>query len=621
MLKNLIAKKFVLSRAESRYRDYKKRAFSPLLLLRGRYGAIARAHAKRGRFSLAFKFNAEICFTPWIATDVKDWKKLVFLCGLQSAMDKNINRAASWLARGAALQNSALVARCNTYGFPEEIRQWIWKHRESLAKPEWWRQQFVAHNTRPLFEQLIVHVCYMAASLGCNDELSPILDSIETPSLQNAKKLLQLRIPRQLTDAKRLFKLGPDMEASVNGAANMALLNMTNRLFSTKTEVGYLVESEEMRFIQRHELGEVAATEKFAAICRSIQLIARGKCEDAMIALEPAVAIGRDFISGLDKRPGPRKVFVGGFGWTGSSAVFDAFRGYGVAKEMPGVGDAKFINDGADSEPMIYQGPASVGEMAKECITKGRLSAAAWHRFFRLYVLCDLNTNYFEYKAVNANRLLRSKLGDAYYDVIAAFLQDYCYQQTTVVPPSIENGLARVTKALFLSRADCIGQFSERIVKALFDDSEVILFNNAITTNNVHIIQHIPGDVVYISVNRSILDQMADQRKQNLFFKSTARQFARAKKTKIAAYRSGKLTATGAGSNHRFIDLFFEDWVTSQDLRETTAKDLFGHYDISEESKYFDPSVSQKNVGIYPGVLTKDEESYLKRARARNSGL
>ncbi len=620
-MKQFLANKFVISQNGTRYGEYQHRGFSPLLFVRDRYCAAARSHAKDGRFGLAFKFNAEICFAPFIATDVRNWKKLVFLCGLQAAMDNNLNQAAYWLAEGTTLQHSALVARCNTFGFPDEVRSWIWSNREKIGEPNWWLAQFQIHHSRPLFERMIIYISYMAFALGCTEDLSFILDRLTTDGVQDAKKVLLLRIPGKLNGGDRMFPPRVGQPAEMVEADSLTLLNITNRLFLATTKPGCLLEAHEASQIKDVQLRNRLESKNITAIFNALQLIIRAEYGAAKLALEPASDSSRDFITQLDQRSGPKKVFVGGFGWTGSSAVFDAFRGYAITKEMPGVGNADFINDGADSEPMIYQGPAGVEELSDDYAAKGAISSELWEKFFRLYILCDLNTTYFEYKTMHANRLLREMLGVNYYNIIAEFLRDYCAQQTTTEPPRVAKGPPKIKRSVDKFCAEFVVRFSERLVKALFDDDDIAIFNNAIGTNKVDVIRYIPGNVTYVSVNRGILDQMADQRQLNLFFTATAKQFVNSKKKKLDAYRKGVVSVTRVNNDHRFIDLFFEDWVKSSALREATARNLLGHYSGSEELMYFNPSVSQKNVGIHSGVLTSDEDKYLSAMRKKHSGL
>jgi hypothetical protein len=536
-------------------------------------------------------------------------------------MDGNLHRASHWLARGVELQRSVMLARCNTYGFPEEVRSWIDTNKDNLTSSQWWREEFVRHQLQPQFERLMVYVCYMAYSLGSREDVKLVLARLTSPEIRLIKKLLLMRIPKALAAKDRLIKIAEDAIPETVADGDLALQNLTTRLFTPTSKLGWLLSEAEVRQLEHHPIYGYLLTPQFEAICRSMQLILRKNHVAALAELDPALSQAQVYLQKLDERKGPRKIFFGGFGWSGSSALFDAFRGYSVAKEMPGVGLVPFLNEGADSEPMIYQGPASVDEWVEECSTKGALSTSSWETFFRLYVLCSLHKTYFEYKTVNANRLLRETLGIRYYDIIVSFLRDYCIRQTTVVPPAIPNGYARVTRALNRSRTACFGDFSERIVKALFDDSDVVLFNNAIGTNNVHLLQHIPGEVVFIAVNRSMLDQMADQRRQNVFFKASAKEFASTKQAKLKAYRDGIKSVLKVAPTHRFIDIFFENWVTDENLRKATAEDLLGHYAETEERAYFDPNVSQKNVGIYPEVLTAEEIKYLTAERNKNPDL
>lgn len=397
----------------------------------------------------------------------------------------------------------------------------------------------------------------------------------------------------------------------------MAVLTKGGRALTPALRVPYYADEEnlwlsddEQAILNQDPATSFTSNVYFQLLCDAFWLFKSGKPNVAKALLAIAVKDQDPFYRGLSDRSGPTKLFVGGYGWTGSSAVFDSFLGYPEAEEMPGIGDDDYINEGAESEPMLHQGPASLMSLNASIQKWGTFSETALTQFFNLWVLRANHKSYFEYKTVGANANIASIIGeDSYYRILMKLFYDYIRLDKN---PKRKKLMPKI-----------LTNFERDIVHAMYpDDETIVLFNNSVNTDKIQTLKLISGRCVYIAVNRNILDQFADQKRFNVFLDTTAENFGETKVEKLNAFLniSEQLNATGAGS-YEMINLMFEDWILDADYREKVTTQIFGYYNATFEAENLDPSVSSKNIEMFGDYLTNQEIYVLNTIKAKHPKL
>lgn len=347
-------------------------------------------------------------------------------------------------------------------------------------------------------------------------------------------------------------------------------------------------------------LRQVLAVKHVWIILAALQALQRREPAQAIEILAPALAAKAGELGALERRPPVRKIFIGGFGWSGSSAVHDAIRGYPGVKEMPGAGDVPHLNEGADSEAMYIQGPAGLGEL-RAALNKDPkvIDAATLWSFFRLYVLGVQPHSYVEYKSVHATRNLQSILGELYFLVV----MDMIHALSKAMAKGLERG--RKFPAAPFQR------FSDLLTKALTrEEDRCILFNNAVTIANMEqfdLVDH----AVYVAVGRDIRDQFSDQRRCNIFFNENATNFAGWMRRKRRRFESTFDAVRANRPDLERIFVQFERFVLDEAYRAGIAKALVGYHDAAAEALYFIAEQSARNIGIYGDYLSPEELSVL----------
>ena len=502
--------------------------------------------------------------------------------------------AARCLADGVIAQRRIILARCGPYGMPPSFRRWLKKNVEQLQHAATW-ETMLRSNDRHDRDQTLVRVITLVFLSGLGKEAAHQLERVTSPPVDDWRKMLAMRVGsipgRQLEPMTEDQVFG----GSYDDIAAKIHFNILARVFGRATQGGLLT-APERDWLSANCSSSQALSPRFELIGRVLNRIASGKIAEASALLEGS-GISPD-LAVLDARTGPHGIFIGGFGWTGSSAVFDALRGYPEAQEMPGTGDQPFLNAGADSEPMLHQGPAGIHQLSEELRTKGRVEARTWSTFLRLYVLSGDHQNYAEYKTTKANERLRELLGSEMYEsLILSMLSEYC---------------AAVASQTTEQSDGPFGRFGDRIVKSLFKDDAVVLFNNSVNPYKIDALGSVGFPNTYLAVERSIVDQFADQKLSNSFLQRGAFSFCMIKFWRIFRFRRGIAQLRQRKSLTRVGILHFEEWVRNQSLRSDVATQTFGYYDAAHERKFFNPERSVRNIGLGPSLLCWGEFAYLK---------
>src|SRR5690606_38878662 len=102
------------------------------------------------------------------------------------------------------------------------------------------------------------------------------------------------------------------------------------------------------------------------------------------------------------ERDGVPKVFVSGFGWSGSGALYDDLRGTPGFSEFEGSGHDAIINEDADSEVTFVQGPGGLGDLWASATCQGHIPWDALWQTLVLHVAGVGSIGYAQYKCAAA---------------------------------------------------------------------------------------------------------------------------------------------------------------------------------------------------------------------------
>ena len=604
--------KSIAAKPEKRYQDYKpfrKHIFRSLVPFANK---ISTELIQSQQIDRAIRVNAEICFSKGTGYIDLQWKERILLVGLLALYSKNNEQAANWLSAGVNLQKNKLISRCCTYGFSQQFIKWVLDNEQDMTTPQGWIKIIESSNkSNDEFLSLILSIATMVQCLGLKGDVKALLSHIKHPNVQDWKKILNGRIAVQRSNSEPSFSPKQIWSGSFQDIHQKILLNIFKRVFSKPNKSKTFVTQDEYDWLIANGY-DFVADHHFYLLCRAFQLVANKNPAAVKTLLKEEFELNADFFDDLLSREGPLRIFVGGYGWTGSGAVFDSFRGYPNVKEMTGAGEhVPYLNEGADSEPMLHQGPAGILPFANQIKKNGNITIAMWKRFFRLYVLTELSHSYFEYKTIHANKLIRDQISPKNYNLI--LLKN--------IADHAKISSIKVKKKRRAYRMGVLKRFEANVVKSIFkNDDDVVLFNNSVNTHNVRALRHLAGRSVYIAVNRSIFDQLADQRRSNIFFNASVMKFARVKSTKIRSYFSAKKSVEHiAGIS--FYNIQFEDWVQDDAFRAQTSKEILGSFSKQYDSKFFTPSQSAKNVNIYDHKAHPKETKLINVLRIRNKHL
>lgn len=559
-----------------------------------------------GQFEKAFQLNAELALSRKNRFGDRKWRERMIVAGLMAAVDGEHERAAEWLSEGMLRFDDKVPARGRTYGFPYEFIDWINENKEIIKHKDGWRK-LLREAEGENRDTLYAHICFILLALGFRDPVKSFVTYLVSPKVRYLRRAIELRlIPiSSRPDANRYFDIA---DADVRDQPGLIMSHMVHQTFENNSE-----ERGKRKPFDQTVLGILGSdakynhikNENFLLVCDALHLLGNCLSKQVPDLLQEVLISNEEFLRTLEQREGPKRVYVGGYGWTGSSAIFDGLLGYPEVGIMPGVGeDAIYLNEGADSEPMIHQGPAGVQAMLTEVDRYKSLRELFWRKFLRIHVLNAPFESYFEYKSTHAAANVRRKLGDdPYYLIILKFLHDYA--RLDHHPDRVWGG------------KDVIRRFEANLVNALFpSDETVVLFNNSVNTNKVGVLAELDGRTSYIAVNRNVHDQFADQKRFNMFLDVSAKQFANSKLEKIKKF--SQQTKGFEKKRIEVIDVFFEDYVTDINVRKSLAEKLIGYYSDEHERRFLQVEKSIKNVNMHSDYLDRSEAHALSLVKNEN---
>lgn len=605
--KNTILKS-ISKQPKVRYADYSDKNASKIRFMFPFANFVARDFLTNKQLEIAIRVNAEICFSQGTGYMALQWKERLLLVGLLAAYARNFDQAACWLAAGVCQTQRKLISRCSTYGYSNDFVDWVHANKGLMTTAQGW-SKILNKNSKNEddFTLLIFRLATMVHIMGLENDVAALLPQINRSKFSDWKKIFLSRLPGSLDLKTNTFTQQEIWAGSYHDILEKIQLNILNRVFAQPNSSSTYVTSREKEWLLDNNF-DFINSHKFHLLCKAFQNLYLNKPTLIVDSLADELESNATFFDKLSQRQGPLRVFVGGYGWTGSGAIFDSLRGYPLTKEMLGAGNIKYLNKGAESEPMVHQGPAGILDFANQINKTGEITGSTWRQFFRLYVLMGLSREYFEYKTVHANKLICNKLGsNSYYLLLMQNLNNYAKIS------NINGGKEQQIIAL--------KQFESNLVKALFEnDNDVVLFNNSINTHNINTLTYLNGRSVYIAVNRSIFDQLADQRKSNIFFNTAVKKFARIKSKKMHQYFSTR-NKLDSLIGVQFYDVQFEDWVQDHKYRSKITKEVLGTFSPKHDSKHFTPALSIKNINIYNHNASPEEKALLDSLVAKNKHL
>lgn len=331
------------------------------------------------------------------------------------------------------------------------------------------------------------------------------------------------------------------------------------------------------------------------AIARALIALQQGRHPDVATIIGNTGAAER--MKDLDAEPDLTTIFLSGYGWSGSSALYDSLRAYPTVTEMLGAGESAHMNHGADSEPMLFEGPWGLNTIWASIYSSHRTSAEALWNFFRVHVVATLHQNYIELKSVHAAQRTHGQLGSAYVDAIALFVAD------------LSSALCGDRGKYSISTLKPFRTLTGRLTKAIGKptNAKYILINNGIRAFSIDA-SVLATKTVFISVLRDVCDQFVDQRRSNRYFRSSVESFLKQQRRRRLSFLAGKNHLLQTGLASEVFDVSFEDWVQQPELRAQLVRHLVGNYDPVLEARNFKPEISQLNIGIHHGAMSVQEE-------------
>jgi len=292
--------------------------------------------------------------------------------------------------------------------------------------------------------------------------------------------------------------------------------------------------------------------------------------------------------SGQDTREGVPKVFVCGFGWSGSGAVYDDIRGAEGFSEFEGAGDAPLLNADSGTEVTFIQSDAGLGDTWMVAKTTGTL---VWQRFWDLFCLHVAGLSgigYNDYKscAAAANNVRRH--GSLYTRPFRRFLEEY----SALLEMPVRGGLI-----------DLLGDTTEALCRMLLEQEggRAVLFNNAVFGREAEMLRIFRASRAAV-VFRDPLDVYADRKNQDKNHWRTPRQLAELYGRglrKYIAYRTGE-----KGRDLQNVrEVPFERFILDPSYRAQVRGWLLSGVVEDAGTSYLDPAVSSRNIGLHRVLL------------------
>lgn len=551
---------------------------------------------EKGDVENSTRLASEIVFSRGMLINPPNWQAYMLFVGLIRAHEGKYEQASTWLANGFSVQARALFNRSLTHSYSIEYEQWLIRNKVKITTADGWRSLFNETNgTDERREFLLIYIAVLVNSTGLNKLVAIYLTQYNNSDFSDWKKIIISRRLNNLHKSERVFTPDETWKDSFSDIEQKIVTNVFHRTFLENFQEQLFLE-EEKKYLKKSTRFNHFFSDKCLSLRTAFHYLYNADYSLAKNKLERIIEINREYYDSLENRPGPKKLFIAGFGWSGSGAVYDALKSYPKVKDMPGAGDVPYLNDGAESEPMIHHGPGSIFELISSMDSTGKIKDQILKRFFKNYVLLLPSYTYFEYKSIHANQNIIMQIGiDNYYLIICKFAYDYA---------------VAMCSSSKRSSVEAVETFQENIINAMFNDDDIVVFNNSLYPQYSKVLENIKGRSYYVVVNREMSDQYCDQFRSNKFFSYSFPRFYASKYRRLQKYKQCRKNFLN-NEKVKCIDVMFEDWIQDPSVRKNITRQIFNDYNPDIESTNFNPEISRKNIGIARDDLSLFDKSCL----------
>ncbi|MEN8834301.1 hypothetical protein [Pacificibacter sp.] len=540
--------------------------------------------------------NAELCYSPLSRLNPLKHRKALMESGIGLLILGDIESAAKRFAKGLQGQHRKLVSRICTYGYPDDIVEWASQNEENFtseARILALIESFVEHDQHDDIVTYFVGL-YFVDSPRENARYADLflthIKSISNDSYGALQSAIRRALyPRLSFDPSENFQ--PDGPRFIKDRILHVFeqsLRLSPTPFADSQEIDAFFgedldtqsrASDELAFLKQSVIGPIV---------HGVRHLIKGEYAKTQDLLKPFAKETAKEFEALGEKTGPKKVFIGGYGWSGSGVIYDIFRGFSQVRPMFGARAAPFLNEDADVEPMIHQGPGGLLDLFGMARKAPQHRKMALKKFLRLYVILGPHQDYFEYKTLNCNENLIIELGiERYYQLLTAFVYE------------LACGLDKKSE---LACDAAASSFEHRIYNSLFLEEDIcVLFNNSVNTQNVELLGKVKGNCHFVGVDRNFSDQYLDQKRENQFFSDAPVKFLVRKAVKLRNFYRGARAATqtrpSTYADLKMDTVFFEELVTDREIVKDICTTILGEYDEAQAYQHFDPSISINNIG------------------------
>lgn len=338
------------------------------------------------------------------------------------------------------------------------------------------------------------------------------------------------------------------------------------------------------------------------AMTRGLLALQAGRFDEVRALVAASGAAGR--LAVLDATPAPTMVFLGGYGWSGSSAVFDAL-GVGGVASLAGGGATAHMNAGAETEPVIFDGAWGLKRVWDAVHSSDPLNRPALWNFLRVHALGTHDRSYGEHKGTGAALAARTLMGGSYIDALTVFVGD--------LADCIEHGDRLRMSATTLAPFHALTGRMARAAAAP-TGARTVLVNNGVRAYAIDVAA-LAADPVFVSVSRDLADQYAEQARSNRYFRLSLEDFLRQQRSRRLTFLRGAHALIRDGRMRAVHDVGFEAFVRDDDVRGALIEALTGARTGSAD---FDPAASAANIGIGAALSAEDRvriQTFRQRAR------
>lgn|GEM_PF-1696769 len=295
---------------------------------------------------------------------------------------------------------------------------------------------------------------------------------------------------------------------------------------------------------------------------------------------------------------GVPKVFICGFGWSGSGAVYDDIRSVEGFCEFEGPGQDPILNEDSDSEVTFIQSTAGLGDLWRYVKSRRRLDWWRLWDLFCLHVVGLAPIGYSNYKSCAAAANHVRRYGSLYTRPFRDFFEAFAELRRTPRESGLFLLLRETTEKLCMMLVEQTG-------------GKAVLFNNAIFGRDVEMLEIFRASHA-AAVFRDPLDVYADRKDKDRNHWRSPRQLAEFYGRGLRRYLVYR-HAAGSRVGARLREIPFERFVLEPGFRWRVRAWLLPGLEDNGNS-HFDPRVSSRNIGLHRDTVSAGEAEQLQSA-------